>query len=97
MRKLFIIILILAVAILFLVPESQLAEYKGLLRAKYFLRDLGISVKSIAISLIKGERPKEFDVIEKKTDNLLESGKETVKQGVKDAAKDATIDAIKGL
>lgn len=97
MRKFIAIILILAIAFLFLVPESLLGEYKGLLRAKYFLRDVGINVKNIATSLIKGERPKEFDVLEKKTDELLESGQEKVKQEVKDAAKDATIDAIKGL
>lgn len=86
MRKFFVIIIILAIALLFLVPESFLGEYKGLLRAKYFLRELGISAKSIATSLIKGERPKEFDVIEEKA-----------KTEVKDAAKDVTIDVIKGL
>ena len=92
MRKVVIFIIVLAIAFLFLVPESMLANYKGLLRTKYFLKDLGVSAKSIVISLVKGERPKEFDVIEKKTDEVLESGKEAVKKEVKDAA----VDAIKG-
>ncbi len=92
MRKVAIFILALAIAFLFLVPESMLSNYKGLLRAKYFLKDLGVSAKSIIISLVKGERPKEFDLIEKKTDEVLEGGKEAVKKEVKDAA----IDAIKG-
>jgi hypothetical protein len=92
MRKIAVFIIVLAIAFLFLVPESMLANYKGLLRAKYFLKDVGVSAKSIIISLIKGERPKEFDVIEKKTDEALESGKEAVKK----EAKDAAIDAITG-
>jgi hypothetical protein len=92
MRKIAIFIIVLAIALLFLAPESLLTNYKGLLRAKYFLKDFAVSAKSIVISLVKGERPKEFDVIEKKTDEVLESGKEAVKKEVKDAA----VDAIKG-
>lgn len=93
MRKFVVLILILAIAFLFLVPESMLGEYRGLLRAKYFLKNAAISAKSIAISLIKGERPKEFDVIEKKTQEATEAAKE----GAKDVVKDAAVDTIKGL
>jgi hypothetical protein len=87
MQKIFIIILALSLTALLTVPDSWIGEYKGIITAKYFLREQAIRAKNILISLAKGERPKEFDNI--KPDNILESIKQEIKDTLKESAKEA--------
>jgi len=97
MRKYIFFILVIAIAVLFLVPESMMGEYKGLLKTKYFLRDTAFSVRSIVSSLARGEIPEEFKTWEEKVKEKLEEGKENVKEEVKDTLKESAKDVIDGL
>lgn len=97
MKKIIVSILIIAIVALFLVPESMLQEYQGLLKAKYFLKDAGTKVKNIFISLIKGEKPKEFDGLEDAAKKTLEQGKEDIKEEAKDVLKESINETIDGL
>jgi hypothetical protein len=97
MKKIIFIILVIAIAALFLVPESMIGEYKGLISLKYFLKDSSTKARSIVSSLIRGEVPEEFDILEQKAKEKLEQGKEEATEQVKDAAKDAATEAIEGL
>lgn len=91
MSKIISIVLIGAIIALFVIPESWIGDYKGLLKIKYFLRDTAVKVKNIAFSFAKtGEKPKELNDIQKKLEDQA-------KEKVKDAAKDAAKDAINGL
>lgn len=91
MKKILLIISIIAITALFLVPESMIGDYKGLLKIKYGLRDAAITVKDIATSFARtGEKPKELDALE-------QSAKEKLKEGAKDAIKDAATETIEGL
>ena len=69
----------------------MIGEYKGLLTAKYFLREQVIRVTNILVSLAKGEKPKEFDDI--KLDNIKESVEGEIKDTLKESVKEA-IDEI---
>lgn len=91
MKKFIFIIVVIAIVTLFLVPESMIGEYKGLLKIKYGLRDAAIKVKNIAISFARtGEKPAELDALEK-------SATEKLKEGAKDTLKDAAKETIEGL
>lgn len=97
MTKIILSILIIAIVALFLVPESMLQEYQGLVKAKYFLKDTGIKVKNIFISLIKGEKPKEFDKLEDAAKKTLKEGREDIKEEAKDVLKESATEAIDAL
>lgn len=91
MRKIIFVLLIASVVALFIIPESLIGDYKGLLKIKYLLRDTAIKMKNIVFSFAKtGEKPKELNDIQKKLQDQAE-------QKVKDAAKDAAKDVINGL
>ena len=96
MRKFVFFILVVAIAGLFLVPESMIGEYKGLLKTKYFLRDTAFKVRSIS-SLVIGEIPEEFKMWGEKAKEKFEEGKENVKEGVKDTLKESAKDVIDEL
>ena len=98
MKKNLFFIIIIAVAALFLVPESMIGEYKGLLKVKYALRDTAITLKNIATEFARtGEKPAELDSLEQSAREKLDAGAEQLKEGVKDAAKDAAKETIEGL
>ncbi len=91
MKKILLIIVIIAIAALFLVPESMIGDYKGLIKIKYGLRDAAITAKNIITSFARtGEKPKELDALEK-------SAKEKLKEGAKDAIKEGAKETIEGL
>jgi len=90
MQKIITIIITLSFTAMLIVPDSWIGEYKGVLTAKYFLREQVIRAKNILISLAKGERPKEFNI---KLDNIKESIKEEIKDTLKESSKEA-IDGI---
>lgn len=98
MRKILFFIISIAIAALFLVPESMIGEYKGLLKVKYTLRDTVIKIKNIATDFARtGEKPAELDSLEKSAREKLDAGAEQLKEGVIDAAKDAAKETIEGL
>ena len=91
MKKILFIIIITAVAALFLVPESLIGDYKGLLKIKYTLRDAAIKMKNIAIDFARtGEKPAELE-------DLQKSAGEKLKEGAKDTLKDAAKETIDGI
>ena len=91
MKKILLIISVIAITALFLVPEPMIGDYKGLLKIKYGLRDAAIAAKDIATSFARtGEKPKELDALEK-------SAKEKLKEGAKDAIKEGVTETIDGL
>ncbi|MFY9457465.1 MAG: hypothetical protein WAP23_00845 [Candidatus Spechtbacterales bacterium] len=91
MKKILFIIIAIAIAALFLVPESMIGEYKGLLKIKYGLKDAAITAKNIVTSFARtGEKPKELDALEK-------SATEKLKEGAKDALKEGAKETIDGL
>ena len=87
LQRIIFFILAISVTALFVVPESWIGEYKGVLTAKYFLREQVTRAKNILISLAKGEKPKEFYNI--KLDNIKESVEEEIKDTLKESAKEA--------
>ena len=102
MLKFVLLILIIAVAALFVVPESMIGEYKGLLKVKYGLRDVSIKVKDIATSFARtGEKPAELEELEKaareKFDVGIDQLKEQAKEQVKDTLKEAATETIDNL
>jgi len=97
MQRLAVLILIIAIVALFIVPESAIGEYKGLLKTKYFLESSVIKAKSIFTALLKGERPEEFDYIESKVKEEFYEGKEIIKEEIKEGVKDSAKDAIDKL
>ena len=97
MRRILFIIIAIAIALLFIIPESAMSEYKGLISVKYFLQDSAIKAKSIISSLIRGERPKEFDILGDKAKEKLEQGKKDAMEGAKGIFKEGAKDVIDGL
>lgn len=97
MGKYIFIILVIAIGALFIVPESMIGEYKGILNAKYFIKDASVTARNIISSLARGEMPAEFKVWEEKAKEKFEEGKESAKEQVKDTLKDAAKDAIDEL
>ena len=98
MKKFLFVIISIAIAVLFLVPESMIGEYKGLLKVKYTLRDTAIKIKSIATEFARtGEKPAELDALEQSAREKLDAGAQQLKEGVKDAAKDVAKETIEGL
>ena len=91
MKKILLIIVITAIAVLFLVPESMIGDYKGLIKIKYGLRDAAVTAKNIITSFARtGEKPKELDILEK-------SATEKLKEGAKDVIKEGVTETIDGL
>jgi len=98
MRKIVFFIIIILTAALFLVPESMIGEYKGLLKVKHNLRDGALKIKNIATDFaVTGEKPAELDALEKSAREKLDAGAEQLKEEVKDTAKDAAKETIEGL
>lgn len=97
MRKYVFFIIIIAIALLFLVPESMIGEYRGLLKTKYFLRDLALKTRDIVSSLAKGEIPDDFNIWEEELKKKFEQGKKDVKEEVKDSLKEGAKEAIDEL
>lgn len=91
MKKFIFIIVVVALVALFLVPESMIGEYKGLLKIKHGVRDAATTIKNIIVSFaVTGEKPAELDALEK-------SATEKLKEGAKDTLKDAAKETIEGL
>jgi hypothetical protein len=91
MKKILFLIIIIAIAALFLVPESLIGDYKGLIKVKYALRDTAVKIKNIAIDFARtGEKPAELEGLE-------QSAKEKLKEGAKDTLKEAATETIEGL
>ncbi len=88
MRKIFFIILIAAIIALFVVPESTIGDYQGLLKLKYFLRDTAIKVKNIISDLAKTGESGELKDIGGKA-------KETIQKGIKEQIATTTTNIIK--
>jgi len=98
MRKILFFIIVILIAALFLVPESMIGEYKGLLKVKHNLREGAIKIKNIATDFaVTGEKPSELDALEKAAREKLDAGTEQLKEEAKDAAKDAAKETIEGL
>ena len=98
MKKILFFIIAIAIAALFLVPESTIGEYQGLLKVKYSLRDTATTVKNIVTEFARtGEKPAELDALEQSAREKLDEGAQQLKEGVKDAAKDAAKETIEGL
>lgn len=97
MRKYLFFISVIAIALLFLVPESLMGEYKGLLKTKYFLRNAAYKTKDIVSSLARGEIPEEFKEWEDAIKKKFEEGKESAKEEVKDTLKEGAKEAIDEL
>lgn len=76
MRKTIFFILIIAIAVLLIIPEETIGEYKGLLKAKYFLRDVAEKARNIIFGLLHGEKSEELKNIEEK----IKEGKETIEK-----------------
>lgn len=91
MKKILFMIVVIAIAVLFLIPESMIGDYKGLLKIKYGLRDAAIKAKNIVTSFARtGEKPEELDALEK-------AATEKLKEGAKDALKEGAKETIDGL
>jgi len=88
MRKIFFIILIAAIIALFVVPESTIGDYQGLMKLKYFLRDTAIKVKNIIFDLAKTGESGELKDIGGKA-------KETIQKGIKEQIAATTTNIIK--
>lgn len=98
MTKILFFVIVISVAALFLVPESMIGEYKGLLKVKYTLRDTAVKIRDIATDFARtGERPAELDALEQSARDKLDAGTEQLKGGAIDAVKDAANEAIEGL
>ena len=98
MKKILFFIIIIALAALFLAPESMIGEYKGLLKVKHTLRDTGLKVKNIVTDFaVTGEKPAELDALEKSAKEKLDAGTEQLKKEAKEAAKDAAKETIESL
>lgn len=89
MKNTIVSIIIIAIVALFLIPESWMGEYKGLLKVKYTLKSEALKVKNILTSLIRGEEVKEFDDIKERFEEEKESIKNEIKETLKETAKDA--------
>jgi len=87
MQRFMFIAVIIAVAALFIVPESMIGEYKGLITAKYFIKEQSIKVKNIFMSLLRGEKPEEFKDIE---GDVKEAIKDTVREKIEEQASTNT-------
>lgn len=98
MRKLLFIVIAIAIAALFLIPESLIGEYKGLLKVKYTLRDSATKIIDVATNFARtGEKPSELDALEQSAREKIDAGAAQLKEGAKDAAKDAAKETIEGL
>lgn len=102
MKNLIILILIAAVIALFVIPESTIGEYEGLLKIRHGLRDVSIKVKNIATSFARtGEKPKELKELERAAKEKLDIGidqlKEQAKEQAKDTLKEAATETIDSL
>lgn len=75
MRKIIFLVLIIAVAALFVIPEKTIGEYKGLIQLKYFLKDTAYKVKNTFIQLAKTGRSEELE-------NIGSKAKETVEKKI---------------
>lgn len=97
MKKAIIFVVIAVLLVLYIIPDSMLGQYEGLRKAKYALRG-GVSwTRAVVISLLKGEKPSEFDTVEQKAKEEIEQGKEELKEELKEEAKDTLIEAIDEL
>lgn len=98
MKKILLLIIVIAIAVLFLIPESMMGEYKGLLKVKHTLRDTAIKIKNIAVDFARtGEKPNELDDLEKSAKEKLDAGAGQLKEGAKDTLKDAAKETIEGF
>ena len=102
MKNLLFLILVAAIIALFVVPESTIGEYKGLLKIKYGLRDISVKVKDIVTSFARtGEKPAELKELEQAAKDKLDIGidqlKERAKEQAKDTLKEAATETIYNL